>query len=234
MKLTTLALVAASLLAGCATVPTSVSGARGAAALAPLPSDQVAKMFIETVKQVEPVAEKTCRQISPERICDLRIVIDDRDGLPPNAYQTEDAMGRPVIVFTIAMLGEIQNADELAFVLGHEASHHILGHLDRQRYNAAVGAEVFGRLAGTIGTGVPSDVKSAQELGASIGARTYSKSYELEADGLGAQIVTIAGYNPLHGAEFFLRIPDPGDSFLGSHPSNAERIAAVERAVFAM
>lgn len=52
----------------------------------------------------------------------------------------------------------------------------------------------------------------------------------LEADGLGTEIAIRAGYDPVHGAEFFTRLPDPGDTFLGSHPPNAQRIAAVRRA----
>lgn len=38
-----------------------------------------------------------------------------------------------------------------------------------------------------------------------------------------------AGYDPLRGAEFFTRIPDPGDQFLGTHPPNAQRIDVVRQ-----
>ena len=62
-----------------------------------------------------------------------------------------------------------------------------------------------------------------------IGARTYSKDFELEADALGTRIAARAGYDPLRGAEFFFRIPDPGNQFLGSHPANAARLATVQR-----
>jgi len=70
-------------------------------------------------------------------------------------------------------------------------------------------------------------VRSAQELGAAVGARTYSKEFELEADRLGTIITKRAGYDPLRGAEFFTRIPDPGNRFLGTHPPNAQRIQTV-------
>ena len=72
-------------------------------------------------------------------------------------------------------------------------------------------------------------MRNAQRLGAQVGARTYSKEFELEADALGTIIASRAGYDPLLGAEFFNRIPDPGDKFLGTHPPNAERIATVRR-----
>ena len=46
---------------------------------------------------------------------------------------------------------------------------------------------------------------------------------------MGAVIAHKAGYDPVLGAEFFNRIPDPGDRFLGTHPPNAERIRTVRR-----
>jgi len=58
---------------------------------------------------------------------------------------------------------------------------------------------------------------------------TYSKDFELEADALGTVITAQAGFDPLLGADFFFRIPDPGNSFLGTHPANADRVAIVRR-----
>lgn len=68
---------------------------------------------------------------------------------------------------------------------------------------------------------MPATVRSAEEFGASVGARSFSKEYELEADQLGTILTMRAGYDPVLGAEFFMRIPDPGEKFLGSHPPNA-------------
>ena len=53
--------------------------------------------------------------------------------------------------------------------------------------------------------------------------------FELEADELGTVIAVRAGYNPLIGAGFFTKIPDPGDKFLGTHPPNGDRLAVVRR-----
>lgn len=68
-------------------------------------------------------------------------------------------------------------------------------------------------------------------MGGALGARSYSKDYELEADELGTIITARSGYDPIKGAAFFTRIPDPGDRFLGSHPPNGQRIATVRRTV---
>ena len=135
-----------------------------------------------------------------------------------------------LLMVTLSLIGEARNADELAFVVGHEASHHILGHINRKSSAATMGAVILGGLASAYG-GSNESIQTAQDFGAQFGARFYSKDWELEADYLGAIIALNAGYDPEHGAQFFARIPDPGDKILGSHPSNAARMAQVARAV---
>ena len=92
---------------------------------------------------------------------------------------------------------------------------------------ADIGAAIMGQIVGL--SGDPDAGRKAAEFGAAIGARTYSKDFELEADALGTAIAAQAGYDPLMGAEFFFRIPDPGNTFLGTHPRNADRIETVRR-----
>ncbi|GGL59758.1 M48 family metallopeptidase [Wenxinia marina] len=201
-----------------------------APALPPTAIREAARSFVAVVAQVEPVAEAVCRERSPQANCDFEIVVDDRPGVPPNAFQFLDRRGRPVIAFTLSLILDAANRDELAFVMSHEAAHHIEGHLARQREIATLGAAVFGQLAGA-GGGNSDAIRTAQELGAAVGARTYSREFELEADALGTIIAARAGYDPLRGSEFFFRLPDPGDRFLGTHPPNAERLAVVRAAV---
>ena len=130
--------------------------------------------------------------------------------------------------FNQAMIADARNRDEIAFVMGHETAHHIEQHLVEQRNNAIAGAIVLGGLAALTGAS-SSGVDAASRLGADVGRRSYSKNQELEADALGTVITRRAGFNPLRGAEFFNRIPDPGDRFLGTHPPNKERIETVRR-----
>lgn len=204
------------------------------ATLAPkLGSSQSAKDFVTVVQRLEPVAERECMRRTTGVNCHFKIVVDDRRGQPANAFQSLDDTGRPVITFTVALIDEARNADELAFVMGHEAAHHIAGHLDRQRKNAEKGAEIFAGLA-TLTGGSEADVVSAAELGEFVGARTYSKEFELEADQLGTVITYRAGFNPLAGAQFFARIPDPGNRFLGTHPPNSARYYTVRSTVDAL
>ena len=186
------------------------------------------RTFTEVVARVEPVAERICRQRRPRDDCDFLIVVDSRPDAPLNAYQTENGRGRPVIVFTQALIAAARNADELAFVLGHEAAHHIRGHIPQTQSSATQGAvlgQIFGRLGGFDATGVD----TLTRIGATVGARRYSKEFELEADELGTIIAARSGYDPVRGAAFFERIPDPGDRFLGTHPPNADRIRVVRQ-----
>lgn len=184
--------------------------------------------FAAVVARVEPVAERECRARTTGANCDFKIIVETDPNAPSNAWQSLDKSGRPVLTFTVALIADVQNTDELAFVMGHEASHHIAGHLARTEQTAMTGALLGGVLVAAMGGGA-STIETAQNLGASVGARTYSKSYELEADQLGTVIAYHAGYNPLRGAEFFTRIPDPGDKFLGSHPPNGQRIQTVRQ-----
>jgi len=234
IKNTLCAFVAMATLTACDVAPvgqTPSAPATPASASAPtLSASQAARSFVRVVRTVEPVAERECRARTQGVNCDFHIVVDDRPGQPANAFQTIDRQGRPVVAFTLALIGDARNEDELAFVLGHETAHHIAGHIERQQQNAVAGAVIFSGLA-TLAGGGSEAVRTAQRLGAEVGARSYSKDFELEADALGTIITARAGFNPLRGAEFFTRIPDPGDKFLGTHPPNASRIDVVRRTV---
>lgn len=232
-----LALVLGAVVAGCgsgsggasrAKAPKSPAPAQLAApAFAPsLPPEQAARNFVEVIDRVEPVAEAACRRFARGENCDFDIGIDSDPRQPPNAYQTLDANGRPQIVFTVALIAEAQNADELAFVLGHEAGHHIAGHLAQTEREAMTGAILGGILASAVGADAQA-IQSAQQMGAQVGALRFSQAHELEADRIGTVIAWKAGYDPVLGAQFFNRLPDPGDGFLASHPANADRQAAV-------
>ena len=229
-----LTLGVAAFVAACDDVATPTSqSANPSASTAPVTGAfqskaQAERAFAQVTERVEPVAERECRARTDGTNCDYRILVDSDPKRPPNAFQTFDKDGRPVIAFTISLIYEARNADELAFVMGHEAAHHIAGHIVRQQRNAKATALVLGGLT-ALGGGSQSSVDTAIEFGAAVGARAYSKEFELEADALGTIISARAGYSPIKGAAFFSRIPDPGDRFLGTHPPNAARIEIVRK-----
>ncbi len=230
-----LALAVLAGLAGCTMAPPPVPMAPPSATQPPAPDfPTAARTFVQVVERVEPVAEGYCHEKRPDLNCDFRIVIDDRAGAPSNAFHTLDPQtGQPLIGFTLSLIADARNADELAFVLGHEAAHHIAGHIGRSRDTAMAGAVLLGTIA-ALGGADAGAIRSAQDIGASVGARTYSKDFELEADAIGTVIAWRSGYDPARGAGFFTRIPDPGDRFLGSHPPNGQRIQTVDATVAAL
>ncbi|WP_380053494.1 M48 family metalloprotease [Falsihalocynthiibacter sp. SS001] len=186
--------------------------------------------FVRIAGRIEPVAERMCQEADAFNQCDFLIVMDDRANQPPNAYQFITKNGRPVLAVTIPLLDEVQNDDELAFVIGHEAAHHVAGHIQQQSETAYQGA-MLGSLTATIFGADAEAIEAARDIGAFVGSRQFSKNHEIEADKLGALIALEAGFDPRVGVGYFTRIPDPGQQFLGSHPSNSERIQAVQTAI---
>lgn len=226
-------------LQACGPVATQQGGsARPAPAVTPAPAiisdgspESTARSFVAVMSRMEPAVERECLQRRTQPInCDFMFVVDDRPGLEPNAFQTIDDSGRPIIGFTLSLIAATRNGDEIAFVVGHEASHHVLNHLDRKAGAAAAGAVILGSIASIYGSD-QSAIEAAQRIGASVGSRYYSKDWELQADYLGAIMTLNAGFDPVNGARFFERIPDPGDHMLGTHPARAARLAQVNRAV---
>ena len=229
------------LLAACGTtyaVPQSGPAVLPAAPAGPPGRARTPADFARVVARVEPAAEAFCREEAPSAPpawCDFRIRLDTDPRTPPNAYQSEGRDGRPNLTLVATLLPEMQSDDEIAFVLSHEASHHIAGHIPKQAQQQALGALVLGGLVAAAGdaAGMPAteqQIQNAMDLGAFVGARSYSQSYELEADTLGAFIAARAGYDPERGAQIFLRpaLANPGGPpLLVSHPGSAERQATV-------
>lgn len=181
--------------------------------------------YQRVARNIEPVAESICRSFStdqPKSFCDFRLNVDNDTRKPPNAYQSVGSDGRPVITFNINMLRTIKNDHETAFIMGHEAGHQIARHLIQKRGNAQAGA-VLGAILVAAAGGNP---QTGIDLGGAIGAQSYSKSFELQADRLGAHIAYRSGYDPLIGAKSFNRTGG-SNSLLSTHPPGADRYQTV-------
>lgn len=202
----------------------------GKAEVSVRPDQQELALFSTVVQRVEPVAEQMCRSLNRASRCRFQIVIDDRPDQPRNAFQTLDTNNRPIIVFTTALIKDARNADELAFVMGHEMAHHIANHIPQVSQSAMSGAFYAGRLAAQQGLDAAA-IEAAQRLGAGIAVLTYAKEFELQADAIGAEIAFRAGFDPVRGSAYFDRLPDPGNQFLSTHPGTAQRKAVVRQVV---
>lgn len=206
-----------------------------------------ARRYERVISRVEPVAERFCQEqmaeIRPDYNCDVKIIVDTEMPVR-NAYQTKAPDGTPIIAFTIPMLLDARNDDEIAFVLGHEYGHHIATHLEKAEKQAVAGAVVMGTLMAASQayatsnnpyryTGNDSrDIENAMTVGYAIGDRAFSQSYELESDVIATHLTRAAGYDPVKGARYFARPEDAKTetdklSFWGTHPPSEKRLALV-------
>ena len=130
------------------------------------------------------------------------------------------------------LITTVRSEAELAGVLAHEMSHVVLRHGTEQASKAYLGQAGLGLLGGLIGRGSTSAdiVNAIGGFGLNAVFLKFSRSDELEADALGAEIMAKAGYDPGAMATMFALLRseqgrDPGklEEFFSSHPSPADR-----------
>lgn len=176
--------------------------------------------------------------------CFFQIVYDSGDTI--NAYASENYK----ITIYRGLLEYLQSEDEVAAVIAHEMGHHLANHNQEKLQNAMVGATVSGLLTAVV-LGVANQnnayydpyqqqrdkqtVENMTNVGASLGALSYSVDEESEADLLGQYLLARSGYS-LKKAErvVWLLMSMSASSgstqdraaFGDSHPAGPERIAA--------
>ncbi|WP_246176410.1 M48 family metalloprotease [Rhodovulum strictum] len=200
--------------------------------------------FRRVASRVEPVARKFCeKELAAGRNVDCNVQLQiDREMKERNAYFTYAESGNrgPIIRFSVPILQDARNDDEIAFILGHEYGHLIGQHIQKQQQQALAGALILGALtaysnaqAASVGAYYdPHAVEQNMQIGAAAGQLAFSQTYELESDMIGTRIAAAAGYDPVKGARFFAR-DEPARSqsgklsFWGTHPSDQKRVAVV-------
>ena len=184
--------------------------------------------FKAVATRVVPVASQVCRQNTRNMICDFEVAVDSRPDVPANAWQFTSPNGQPTILFSQAMLADMQNDDEIAFVIGHEAAHHIANHVSRDIRNAIHGSLWLSGAALLHGADAE-EIDAAIDVGGAAGVYAYAQDFEIEADRIGAIIAHAAGYDPARGVLVFSRGSDVSSEFLQTHPPSRKRIEAVRR-----
>lgn len=182
--------------------------------------------------RLNPSANRICRYLA-EHGCSWNVRYSNDPGI--NAF----ADGQSRIVIQKGIVQATRNDEELAFVVAHEMSHHIANHISETAQNAMVGGILMGILGAYAGKDYYDPAASQQliqesaSLGMAIGARSYSKQQELEADYLAAYIVSLAGYDLNKAGQVLVTLGRANaagvysyKSFLGTHPSGPQRVAA--------
>jgi len=135
------------------------------------------------------------------------IIVDKEDINAYASIEKKDAQIRPVVVCYNGLLQKVVdgNPDRIAYVLGHELAHHILGHTQIPKENTDFLRATFGR------------------------------AQELEADREGMQLAAAAGYSFNGGLGAIRKMIDLGlnySSFEGlssDHPSWYDRITQLDK-----
>lgn len=138
------------------------------------------------------------------------------------------------LYFSRGILAAINNEAELASVMGHEIGHITARH-SAQQYSKAQLAQI-GLGIGSILIDSPI-LTTIGQLGVGMLFLKFSRDNEREADDLGVEYATKAGYDAIHMANFFqiLEKMNPGSDRSGlpgwfsTHPSPEDRIQRVKQ-----
>jgi len=141
--------------------------------------------------------------------------------------------GGKIGVYT-GLLKVAQGQDQLAAVLGHEVSHVLAGH-SNERVSQQDATDFTLQLASlVVGGGVVGDTAmAALGLGAQYGILLpFSRVQESEADLLGLDLMSKAGFDPQQAVQLWQNMASVGGDkppeFASTHPSDATRIQQIQ------
>lgn len=245
MKKIVLALLACTLLAGCATSPTGRSQLMLISPEAAIVESR--KAYLSTVSELE----KQNKLVDDPRMADRVATITGRlvtvaiDKFPhtanwewsvaiiddPEMVNAWCMAGGRMAVYT-GLFDKLKlTDDEFAQIMGHEISHALANHT-AERMSRAMATSL-----GVVAVGVASDNKVAAMGGAALAAKLAlelpnSRTAESEADELGLRIATLAGFDPDAAVTLWQKMGAQGGGsrppeFLSTHPAPGNREAAL-------
>lgn len=155
------------------------------------------------------------------------------EGLKPNWTLVKNPQvnayclpGGSITIFT-GLLENAESADEVAAVLAHELAHATERHGVRQVTQVVTTGLAIQLLVGDLGGVAVAGGEAAQ----SLLSNGYSRDHEREADSVGLQMLTAAGWDPLAMSRFFGRLADEGGqqppAWFSTHPHPEERAQTI-------
>lgn len=150
----------------------------------------------------------------------------------PNAF----VMPGGHVGVTVGLLDLVENDDQLAAVIGHEAGH-VVAHHAAERASQSATSQILLGVAGAAAGGSSELGRGLSQYGG--GASQYlfllpfSRRHELEADRLGVDFMQRAGYAPREAVTLWRRMQARSGGagkpeIASTHPSDASRIAALQ------
>lgn len=142
------------------------------------------------------------------------------------------------VVFYTGILPLTQTETGVAVVMGHEIAHAVAEHGSErmsQQMLTQLGAVALSEALQSNSEQTQQIAMTAFGLGAQFGViLPFSRKHESEADHLGLIFMAMAGYNPREAVSFWKRMAansggQAPPEFMSTHPSDATRIADIER-----
>lgn len=162
----------------------------------------------------------------------VNLVQDDKT---VNAYCTAGGG----IAFYTGLIRQLKATDdELAQVMGHEVAHALASHT-RERMSVAMASGTAAQLLGATKTGNKVGAQNIALVSALTWQLPNSRLSESEADRIGIELAAKAGYNPQAAVDLWKKMAQAsgggsGFNMLSTHPSNEDRINALQRLVPSM
>lgn len=143
--------------------------------------------------------------------------------------------GGKIVVYT-GLLKLVGSDAELATVISHEVSHAVARHSNErisQEYLRQMGGNLLGAAVSNKSAALQTIIGQAYGVGSQVlVALPYNRKQEYEADKMGLVFMAMAGYNPNAAITFWQKMAAQGSGqveFLSTHPSDANRIAAIRQ-----
>lgn len=220
------------LLAGCSANP--VSGENQFALMSENEEVSAGQQAHQEILAQNPPYRDAALQAYVARIGRMMAAQSHRNNLPYTFTVLDDpgvnafALPGGYIYVTTGLLAYLNSEAELAGVLGHEIGHVAARHNVSQASWSAVGDLAASVLGDKLGN--PELFGAISELG----LRKYGRDHELQADGLAAEYLARAGYDPSYMVNVIATLQaydqftggssEPYRDLLSTHPSNDQRL----------